>query len=99
MSKLILINSIFPLSELEPDIAKKMYDLNSSKYEVCPTFRIIKEKFIMMDKFTIVELTVHNNHYHGLAACNPNDNCKLMPGIYLAYHRAFDNMVQSKKWW
>lgn len=92
------MTSAIPLLQIEPSIAKKMYNLNCSKYKVCPTFRTIKAEFAVLDKFTIVELTCNNQHYHGLAACNSNDKQMLMPGIYLAYHRAFENMILSKRW-
>ena len=87
-----------PLLQIEPSIAKKMYDQNSSKHRVCPTFMALEQKFTMVDKFTIVELTLYNCHYHGLAACNPKDKRKFISGLYLAYHRAFENVIKSMRW-
>lgn len=50
-----------------------------------------------INKYTIVELTYNNKHYHGLASRADCDNKNAVTGIAVAYHRAFDKMMQHPR--
>lgn len=50
-----------------------------------------------INKYTIVELTHNNKHYHGLASRADCDNNNAVSGIAVAYHRAFDKMMGGFK--
>ena len=85
---------------MHPALSKKLYDQNRSKYPdkpFAPMYNAIKEKVTTIDKYTIVELTHNNKHYHGLASRADCDKENAVTGIAEAYHRAFEKMMGGQK--
>jgi len=61
-----------------------------------PRIDDIKVNVTTINKYTIVELTHNNKHYHGLAARAECDQENAVTGIAVAYHRAFEKMMQAQ---
>ena len=90
---------------LHPALSKKLYDQNMQQYTqhkkpgvwwMMP-LNTIKVKVNIIDKYTIVELTHNNKHYHGLTSLADCDKENVVTGIAVAYHRAFEKMVQHPR--
>ena len=62
-----------------------------------PRIEDIKVKVTTINKYTIVELTHNNKHYHGLASRADCDKENAVTGIAVAYHRAFKKMMDGFK--
>lgn len=62
-----------------------------------PQLKDIATTITTIDKYTIVELTHNNKHYHGLASRADCDKDNAVTGIAVAYHRAFEKMMESQK--
>ena len=54
--------------------------------------------YVQFGKYTIVELEYNGKHYHGLAALAPCDMNNISAGIAVAYHRAFEAMLEATLW-
>jgi len=54
--------------------------------------------YVQFGKFTVVEIVYNCKHYHGLAAVNLGDMRTTSAGIAVAYHRAFENMLEDTLW-
>lgn len=62
-----------------------------------PAHKDIAVNITAINKYTIVELTHNNKHYHGLASRADCDKENAVTGIAVAYHRAFEKMVDVFK--
>lgn len=62
-----------------------------------PSYDSIKTSTTTTDKYTIVELTHNNKHYHGLSSRAYSDKENVVTGIAVAYHRAFEKMMGGTK--
>lgn len=90
-------------------LSKKLYDQNIIKHckmalsrhgwswTLPISFHRITATTTTIDKYTIVELTHNNKHYHGLASRADCDKDNAVSGIAVAYHRAFDKMMEIQK--
>lgn len=98
-------SKLMPLLPIEPSISKKLYILNATyigkieknTFSRKPWFENIEAKFAKLNKFTIVELTYHGHHYHGLASKADCDNSSVYTGLAVAYNRAFKLMCGVNK--
>lgn len=90
---------------LHPALSKKLYNQNMQQYTqhkkpgvwwLMP-LNAIKVKVTTIDKYTIVELTHNNKHHHGLASMADCDKENAVTGIAVAYHRAFEKMMDDIK--
>lgn len=99
---------IMPLLPIEQTISRRLYNVNAVKYRnelatscgethIPPWFESIKAKMAKLDKFTIVELTYHGKHYHGLASASLCDKPNMYTGLAVAYNRAFEKMCGDNK--
>ncbi|MCK5225089.1 MAG: hypothetical protein KAQ89_00065 [Planctomycetes bacterium] len=95
---------------MHPALSKKLYYQNAIKYtSKCkipsvptgvllsrfrPAHADITVAITTINKYTIVELTHNNKHYHGLASRADCDKENAVTGIAVAYHRAFEKMMQ-----
>ena len=90
---------------IHPALSKKLYDQNMQYYtqHKKPSvwwqiqYNAIKETVTTINKYTIVELTHNNKHYHGLASRADCDKENAVTGIAVAYHRAFEKMMGGQK--
>ena len=90
---------------MHPALSKKLYDQNMQSYtrHKIPSvwwqiqYNAIKETVTTINKYTIVELTHNNKHYHGLASRADCDKENAITGIAVAYHRAFKKMMDDIK--
>lgn len=93
---------------MDPALAKKLYLQNTilflSEYKIktpsdsglsigVPTLKDITATITTIEKYTIVELTHNNKHYHGLSSLAHCDDYDAIVGIAVAYNRAFKEMV------
>ena len=62
-----------------------------------PPHADISTSITTINKYTIVELTHNNKHYHGLASRADCDKENAVTGIAVAYHRAFEKMMDGFK--
>jgi len=65
-------------------------------WELPISFHQITTTTTIINKYTIVELTHNNKHYHGLAARAECDQDNAVTGMAEAYHRAFEKMMQAQ---
>lgn len=90
---------------MHPALSKKLYDQNMQSYTQHKKpgvwwqiqYNAIKETITTINKYTIVELTHNNKHYHGLASRADCDKDNVVTGIAVAYHRAFEKMMEGQR--
>lgn len=101
----IVVTPLDGTRPMHPAQSKKLYDQNMQHYTQHKKpgiwwqiqYNAIKEIVTTIDKYTIVELTHNNKHYHGLTSRADGDKENAVSGIAVAYHRAFDKMMQHHK--
>ena len=101
----IVITPLHGTRPMHPALSKKLYDQNMQSYTQHKKpgvwwqiqYNAIKENVTTIDKYTIVELTHDNKHYHGLASRADCDKENAVTGIAVAYHRAFEKMMGGQK--
>ena len=90
---------------MHPALSKKLYNKNMQHYTqhkkpgvwwLIP-LNSIDVNVTTINKYTIVELTHNNKHYHGLASRADCDKDNVVTGIAVAYHRAFEKMMEGQK--
>ena len=101
----IVVTTLDGTRPMHPAQSKKLYDQNMQHYTQHKKpgvwwqiqYNAIIETVTTVDKYTIVELTHNNKHYHGTASRADCDKENAVTGIAFAYHRAFEKMMGGIK--